>query len=89
MEVEYCLFIEEFSLPFGALFHFHVSWMEGQGAFFHQRLVVLTRQCNLLVRSGEVFGKTPLTHWTWTAPSEDRPVPLLRTHEKEASPILT
>ena len=29
MEVEYSLFIEEFSFPFGALFHFHVCWMEG------------------------------------------------------------
>ena len=29
MEVEYSLFVEEFSLPFGAMFHFYVCWMEG------------------------------------------------------------
>ena len=29
MEAEYTLFVEENSLPFGAMFHFHVCWMEG------------------------------------------------------------
>ena len=33
MEVEtVCLFIEEFSLPSGSMFHFHVCWMEGTTA---------------------------------------------------------
>ena len=29
MEVEYSLFTQEFRLPFGAMFHFHVCWTGG------------------------------------------------------------